>query len=360
MTIRFGLIGCGRIAERHIGTIALCKQASLCALSDIQPERMKTAEMLYHKQMYDNQPIAKHEDYYKILKSPDIDAVIITTVSGLHAEIAKQALLHQKHVILEKPMALSIKDADDIIELANLNKLRVLVCHQLRYRPIMQKIKALISQNILGNIYLGVASIRLHRSQDYYSAAPWRGKWKEDGGMLINQGIHFVDLLSWFLGGVKKVTGEISKGTIAKETEDVALGILTFENGARGLIEANAITYPNNLGSTISIFGEKGTISIGGNSLNEVIRWSIKGDDKQIDEIETLLHDANEHLYMYEDFIRCILLENQNILVNEKEGKKALETIFSLYESATTSQQITLPLSSFSTSSMLEKTRWSL
>lgn len=126
---------------------------------------------------------------------------------------------------------------------------------------------------------MGVASIRINRSLDYYKSASWRGSWETDGGMLINQGIHLVDLLQWFLGDAKSVYGEISSHTDVKETEDVAVGIIQFQNQAKGMVEANIVTQPNNLGYSLSIFGEKGTISVDGRSLNKISRWYIEGED---------------------------------------------------------------------------------
>ncbi|WP_047151975.1 Gfo/Idh/MocA family protein [Aneurinibacillus tyrosinisolvens] len=360
MAVRFGLIGCGRIAERHIRTLSRCQGAELIAVSDIQEERMNEAEHLYSTLTSESKPIHKYADYSKLLLNPDIDVIVISTLSGLHASITKQALLMNKHIVLEKPIALSLKDANDIIELAQDNGRHVLVCQQLRYRPIMCEIKQLVDSGAIGKIYLGVVTMRIQRSPEYYSAAPWRGSWAEDGGMLINQGIHFIDLLQWFLGDVQQIYGEMTRGALPKQTEDVALGILTFKNKAKGVIEANSITYPKNLDNAISLFGEKGTISIGGASFDKIYRWSIADHPETEESLEQLLQNRDEHYYMYEDLLHVLAKKKKHVLVDANEGKRAIETIFGLYQSAITRQPVPLPLPSFSTSNMAGETGWFL
>lgn len=356
MTVRFGIVGCGRIAERHVQTIAALQGAELVAVSDIMEERMKLMEYLYRRHKSSNSTVKKYKQYREMLFDPKIDVICITTMAGLHAPIAKEALNARRHVVLEKPMSLSLKDADDIINLAESRSLCVLVCHPLRYRPIMQKVKECIDSEALGPIYLGTISLRLQRSKEYYGAAGWRGSWTKDGGMLINQGIHLVDLLQWFLGDTKQVFGSIVKGPLPKETEDAATGLITFQNQARGVIEANTITYPNNMDYSISLFGEKGTISIGGLILNKIIRWNLAGYPFQQTDAVQLIEDTNEHIYMYQDLLDYLNGSRKNVLMNAREGRRSLETIFGLYKSAASNKPITMPLSSFSTASMKGRT----
>ncbi|WP_027417273.1 Gfo/Idh/MocA family protein [Aneurinibacillus terranovensis] len=360
MGIRFGLIGCGRIARRHIFTLARSNDVHLAAVSDIMKERMEEASRLYQSyraetlaQQDELTPPQPYQNFMDMLANPDIDAIIITTLSGLHADITRKALLHNKHVVLEKPMTLSLAEANELAKLADERRRRILVCHQLRYRPIMQEIKRLVDSGALGRIHLGVASIRLYRSPEYYAAAAWRGTWEEDGGMLLNQGIHAVDLLQWWMGDVTQVYGDISRGSAKKETEDIALGILTFADGARGLIEANTITYPNNMGTVLSLFGEKGAISIGGTAFNEIYRWCTLEAGSE-ERAASLITKEDEHERMYGDFIRVLLSGSGQPLMNGNEGKKALESIFALYASALSRMPVSLPLASFVTTSMKE------
>lgn len=355
MSIRFGLIGCGYISKSHLDALAKCKQAELSAVSDIQRVRMEEAVHYYQSQIDKKKEIKFYDHYEGILGDSEVDVIIIATISGLHYEMCKQALLAGKHVILEKPMALSIKDSDHLIHLSKQQGKKLMVCHQLRFKPFMQKMKAVIAEGKIGKPYLGVASIRINRSKDYYKAAAWRGSWETDGGMLINQGIHLVDLLQWFLGDAETVYGEINCQSIEKETEDVALGIIHFRNQAKGMVEANIVTQPNNLGYSLTIFGEKGTISVEGSSLNKITRWFIEGEDSNNQDLENLLKDNNEEVYMYENFMNAVVDQEKKLLIDGVEGKKALEIIFGIYQSSITKNPIQLPIQSFSTAEMKKK-----
>src|SRR5690625_3527937 len=268
--IRIGLIGCGYISKRHIQTLCLFDNISLTAVSDLQPAKMEAAIQLYGEKEGMNKSISRHQDYHTMLRDPNVDAVIIGTLSSLHAEIAKKALLHGKHIMLEKPIALSLKEATELIQLSKERKKTVLVCHQLRYRPLLQKVKDIVDRGYLGKLYLGVTSIRLNRSPAYYSSATWKGTWAQDGGMLVNQGVHLIDLLVWLLGDMTSIYGEIVTKDTRKETEDIGLGTISFNNGAKGIIEANTMIKRKNIGYYLSIFGDEGTICIGGPQFNEL------------------------------------------------------------------------------------------
>ncbi|MBC5636356.1 Gfo/Idh/MocA family oxidoreductase [Ornithinibacillus hominis] len=350
MKYTVGLIGCGYIANRHIDTISKIKALDLVAVSDIDESKMDSIMQEYRQLTEQRKEILAYKKYEDLLEDERIDIVIIATVSSLHADMAIQALLHHKHVVLEKPLALSIDDANTIAEVSSIVGKRVLVCHQLRYRPVMSRIKELIEQGALGELYFGVASMRINRSSQYYNSA-WKGTWEKDGGMLLNQGVHLIDLLIWFMGDVQMVTGEIDRKLDVKSTEDIALGILTFENGAKGIIEANTITLPNNLGYYLTVFGEKGTISIGGPSFNILERCYLP-NPFDTEELKTLLKDNNEHVYMYQHFIDALEKEDEVLLGNEKEAMRSLMTIFALYESAREDKKVSLPIRSFATKEM--------
>ena len=356
MVVRFGLIGCGYISKKHLQALAVCKGAQLDAVSDLHEGRIEEAKTYYQTYSSHDHSIKGYQNYKEMLLDSELDAVIISSFSGLHVEMAKDALLSKKHVVLEKPMALSIEDSNELIALAQKQQRELMICHQLRFRPLMQKIKRIIEEGKIGQPILGVSSIRINRSPDYYASASWRGKWASDGGMLINQGIHIVDLLQWFLGDVQTVYGETSRQqSLSKETEDVAVGIINFYNQAKGIVEANIVTKPNNLGYSLSIFGEKGTISIEGPSLNKISRWFIDGEETNMDELEDLLSDNKEQIYMYENFIEAIHSQDKHVLIDGTEGKKALEIIFAMYQSELSKQVVHFPLTSFSTSDMIRK-----
>jgi len=350
--IRVGLIGCGYIAHKHIETLTQLQDVTLKAISDIHFNKMESIASLYKDFGGENRSITFFENYKDLLADKDIDLVIVAVFSGLHAEITKQAILYDKHVIVEKPLALSIQDAEEIIQLAQSRNRKILVCHQLRYRPLLQKVKQLMKQNYFGKIYLGVISLRLHRAKDYYHFSTWKGSWRKDGGMLVNQGIHLIDVLIWLLGDVESVYGEIATKEQRKETEDIAAGIFSFKDGSKGMVEANTITKPNNIGYYLAVFGERGTLTIGGKNFNEIHHCYIEGYPNIMEELNVLSKKLNEHQRMYTDFINAIHYDKEH-LVNASEGKKALEAIFALYQSNKTDRPIFLPVESFSTSDML-------
>ncbi|MBS4209938.1 Gfo/Idh/MocA family oxidoreductase [Bacillus sp. FJAT-50079] len=356
MVVRFGLVGCGYISKKHLLALASSKGAELAAVSDLSHERMEEAKQYYQESLGQKTPIKFYKNYTEMLKDEEIDSVIIASFSGLHAQMANAALLANKHVILEKPMALSLKEADELIHQAQNQNKEFMICHQLRFMPIMQKIKNMIDDGKLGKLFLGVCSIRINRSPEYYSLASWRGKWESDGGMLINQGIHVIDLLQWFLGDVETVYGETTQYlSQEKETEDVAVGVISFCNQAKGIVEANIVTQPNNFGYSLSLFGEKGTICIEGPSLNKISRWFIEGEEVNNEELNHLLNDKNEEIYMYENFLEAVNFADKHLLIDGKEGKKALELIFALYQSSLNHEVVNCPLEAFATSDMNRK-----
>uniref|UniRef100_UPI0014704154 Gfo/Idh/MocA family protein n=1 Tax=Amphibacillus sediminis TaxID=360185 RepID=UPI0014704154 len=203
--LNVGLVGCGFIAEKHIKTLnRLSDLFTVRALVDINPDHMTKLKSLIHTESND---VTLYHSYSDLLQRQDIDVVIITVPSWLHGKFVLEALQHSKHVIVEKPLSLSLKEVDQIIELAEAANKQVLVCHQMRYRPMFQKIKTLVDKEQFGQPYLASASIMVNRSKDYYLEADWRGTWTFDGGMVLNQGLHVADLLLWYLGDVDWIYG---------------------------------------------------------------------------------------------------------------------------------------------------------
>ncbi|TDL30588.1 Gfo/Idh/MocA family oxidoreductase [Jeotgalibacillus sp. S-D1] len=351
--LKIGIIGCGYISQKHLDTLLRINRVELAAVSDVQKSKMETAANYYRKAKGHIGSIEYYEDYLDLIQDEEIDIVLIAVISGLHGNIAKQALLAGKHVIVEKPLALSIEEADDIISLSKAKQKKVLVCHQLRYRPVMAKIKQVLKEGHLGDPYLGVASARINRSPEYYAQATWRGSWEHDGGMLINQGIHIVDLLIWLLGDMETVYGEIGAGSLhQKETEDFAAGIINFSNHAKGVIEVNSVTKPSNQGYSLSLFCEKGSLTISGNGLDRLDHCFIENGDLLVEELKTLSSKKNEHFYMYQNFIDCIENDQSDLVMDASEGKRALEAIFAIYQSNNLKNPITMPVTSFSTKEM--------
>lgn len=350
--VGIGIIGCGRIAEKHIATLSRLAAAHVVALSDVSQDRMNAAYRQLKVAAPDNGDATMYTDYEKLLESLEVDVVVITAASGQHADIAGQALLAGKHVIVEKPLALSLEDSRLLSQLAKRLKLKLLVCHQMRYRLFMQRVRDYISDGLLGKVHYGVATLAITRSHDTDRGTFGYGTWEQDGGMLLREGIHLVDLLLWFMGDLDSVYGELQQVRGGKEMEDIALGLLSFRNGAKGMIEANTITSPAHYGYSIRLFAEKGTVIVGGSQLDRIERFEVNGIQVQDAVLRFWEEDRDEQLRMYEAYIRQIQGINQPMIVDSTEADKALEAVFAIYDSSVKGHKVTLPLRDFDIQSM--------
>jgi len=269
-----------------------------------------------------------------MLKNQKIDAVSICTESGYHAKHAIDCLNHGIHVLVEKPMALSLEDSDRIIKLGKENNLKIGVCHQNRFNPPIQKLRRAIEEGRFGKIINGTARILWTRDQNYYDQAPWRGTKDLDGGTLMNQCIHNIDLLQWMMGSeVEKVHCE--RGTFLRniEMEDFGAILIRFKNGSIGIIEGSACVYPKNLEETLSIFGENGTAVIGGLAVNKIQTWSfadIRDYDNEDGSTDVESVYGKGHTPLYKDFIDS-MKNNREPYISGEEGKKALKIIVDAY-----------------------------
>jgi len=358
--LRFAVIGCGRISGKHMEGLSKNRNdAVLAAVCDIVPEKMDQAVAKYRFFMGEEVKVEKIRDYEKLLSKPDIDIVNIATESGYHPEIAIAALNAGKHVIVEKPMALSIKDADAMIEAARRNNRKLCVSFQNRYNKAVVKMREALERGRFGKLIHGVASIRWNRNDEYYKQAPWRGTWALDGGTLMNQCTHNIDLLQWTMGPVDTVYAQADTFLRPIEGEDCAAVVLRFKNGAIGIIEGSACVYPHNLEETLNIFGEKGTVCLGGIALNHVEVWKFgDGLDNEADIIKNYGENPDNvygfgHAPLFADMIQAVR-EDREPAVNGPEGKKALEIILAAYKSVKTGQPVKLPLEDFSTLDMME------
>ncbi|MFP3886602.1 Gfo/Idh/MocA family oxidoreductase [Priestia filamentosa] len=347
--VHVGIIGCGRIAEKHIASISQFEEITVVAISDLSTERMEAIKAM----LTNPTQVKTYHQYEDLLLNDEIDLIVIATSSGSHASIVKKALSVKKHVLVEKPLSLSLHESRQLTAFASQQNCHLLVCHQLRYRKLMMQIKKMIENGKLGKIYYGKATMEIYRVPSYFEQAPWRGTWKDDGGMLINQGIHIIDLLLWFLGDVSSIYGDMMKVHPQKETEDVSVAMLRFKSGAKGLIEGNIITYPRNYGYSLRLFAENGTVILSGNQLDQIDWFEI--EDLKEDLRQNLLElqdDRLEHVRMYEAIVCKITGGEPELLVDGKEAEKALETVFAFYSSVLYKKEISLPLSSFSTTIM--------
>lgn len=333
--LKFAIIGCGRISYKHVeALINNVKEAELVAVCDIAEERAIERKKQYEEAI-NNSNIKVYTNYIKMLENEEIDAISICTESGFHARHSIDCLNRGKHVLVEKPMAMSIKDADEMIKIARDNNLKLGVCHQNRFNPSIQKLRRAIEEGRFGKLINGTARILWTRDDNYYKQAPWRGTKELDGGTLMNQCIHNIDLLQWMMGSeVERVHCE--RGTFLRniEMEDFGAILIRFKNGTIGIVEGSACVYPKNLEETLSIFGEKGTVVIGGLAVNEIKTW-IFADERDYDKEDTNTEVDNVygkgHIPLYKDFIDAIN-NGREPLINGEEGKKALEIVLRAYE----------------------------
>lgn len=340
--LKIALIGCGRISYKHIEAIINNhEEAELTAVSDVDVEKMDKLAIVYQQYMqsrYTINPkeVAKYQDYHEMLKKETIDIVTIATESGCHAVHAVDCLNADKHILVEKPMALSIDDADRMITLAKEKKKKICVSHQNRFNPPIQKLRRAIEEGRFGRLINGTARILWTRDDNYYKQAPWRGTKALDGGTLMNQCVHNIDLLQWMMGAeIERVHAERDTFLRDIEMEDFGAILIRFKNKAIGIVEGSACVYPKNLEETLSIFGERGTVVIGGLAVNEIKTWQF-ADTRDYDDIEESPEIdnvyGNGHTPLYKDFIDAIH-KNREPLVNGEEGKKAIDIILKAYES---------------------------
>lgn len=325
--LKFAILGCGRISAKHVeALINNNDDAKLIAVYDIIEDLAIDKKGQYESAIKGSN-VKVYTNYNDFLNDKDIDVVTISTISGYHAEQALDCLNYDKHVLIEKPMALTIEDADKIIALGKEKNKKVCVSHQNRFSPAVQKLRRAIEEDRFGKLIHGTARVLWARDDNYYRQASWRGTKALDGGTLMNQCIHNIDLLQWMMGGeVERLSSEMDTFIRNIETEDFGAILMRFKNGAIGIVEGSVCVYPKNLEETLSIFGENGTVVI---SSGEIKTWQFK-DGRDYDNTE-LDYNNLGHTPLYKDFIGSIN-EDREPLVNGEEGKKAIEIILRGYE----------------------------
>jgi len=335
--LNFGIIGCGRISSRHTQSIANLPGARLVAAADVIETRAQRVAQ-------ENNGVMTYTDYHHLLDRDDIDVVTICTPSGLHAQMTIAALQAGKHVIVEKPMALSLKDADRMIAVSKSVKKRLCVILQNRYNPPMQALRRVIDEGQLGRLLLGNATVRWYRPQSYYEDE-WHGTLAMDGGALMNQSIHHIDALQWFLGDVESVFAFTATQAHQMEAEDTGIAAIRFCNGALGSVEGSTITYPRNIEGSIALFGERGSVKVGGTALNRRVFWKIAGELENESEILTQerVDPPSVYGYSHQTVIKDMLaavLDDRDPKTNGIEARKSVALVLAMYESARTGQPI--------------------
>ena len=338
--ITYALIGCGRIAKKHIeAACSLGEELKLCALCDVDRNRAQALRPA-------GSGARIYTDAQLMILAERPKLVAIATDSGSHAELALAAIEAGCHVMVEKPMALSLGDAARMIEAARQKGVLLSVCHQNRFNPAVEALTRAISSQSFVRISHAAIQIRWHRDQSYYSQAAWRGTWEKDGGALMNQGIHAIDLLCMSLGGRPLEVFAYTANRLHPylEVEDLGVAVFRFEGGALGVAEGSVNIYPENLEETLAVFGENGTFVAGGTSLNQIEHWAFCKAGDKAPEAE---HPADiygfGHKRLYEDVISAIKTGTP-LRVSGKEGYKALEMVLGIYCSAREHRPVSFPL----------------
>lgn len=353
--MKYALVGCGRISTNHIKA-AVNNKLKVVAVCDVISEKME--DLLAKHSLENNTDIKRYTDYKEMIEHEKPQLVSIATESGKHAEIAIHCIDQGVNVIIEKPMAMSMADADKIIRCSEEKGVKVSACHQNRFNIAVQELRKAVEAGRFGKLSHGSIHVRWNRNKGYYDQAPWRGTWAEDGGALMNQCIHGIDLLRWMMGDeIEEIYGATRQQFHHYlEAEDVGLAVVKFKNGAIGTIEGTTNVYPKNLEETLYIFGENGTVKLGGTSTNNIDVWDFADEteddirNKDLKE-ETSNVYGNGHTSLFADMIDAI--ENdRKPYVDAVAGKNALEVVLSIYKSQRTGESVKLPLKDFASTDM--------
>lgn len=355
--MKYALIGCGRIATNHV-TAAVNNNMEIVAVCDIVPEKMEA--ILKKHGLVDDKSIKRYTDYKKMIEENELELelVSIATESGKHASIALDVIDAGINVIIEKPMAMNIADAEEIIKRAAEKNVKVSACHQNRFNVAIQEVRKAIEGERFGKLSHASINVRWNRNKGYYDQAPWRGTWEEDGGCLMNQCIHGIDLLRWMMGDeVVEVYGATRQQFHDYlEAEDVGVAVVKFKNGAIGTIEGTTNVYPQNLEETLYIFGENGTVKVGGKSTNTIDVWDFKDETAEDEknkglEEETSNVYGNGHTSLFADVIEAIN-DDRAPYVDGVAGRNALEMVLAIYKSQKEGVPVKLPLTDFASTDM--------
>jgi predicted dehydrogenase len=337
---RFAIIGCGVIAPNHAKGIVNTPGARLVAVADIVEEKAINFARKYNCDWY--------TDYKEMLDRPDIDIVNICTPSGLHSEMAIEAMKRGKNVITEKPMAITLEQADAMIESSKKYNRKLACIFQRRTQPVFKRIKEVVSEGAIGKLLLGDAYMKYFRSQAYYDSGDWRGTWALDGGgALMNQGIHCIDLVQWIMGDVGAVFAYTRTLARKIEVEDTAVAVLEYKNGAIGVIEGTTSVVPG-FDHRLEFHGVDGSILVEG---ERITRWEVPGIQLETESNVNVGSTASNpqaiefigHQLLIQDMIEAII-NNREPLIPGEEGKKALKVILAIYKSSKEKKEVYLDM----------------
>jgi len=356
--IRIALVGCGRISERHIR--AICQQhesAELVSICDIQSDRLEQAQLWITECAADYPSAATNpalfNDFNELLaasqnRTTPADLVVLCTPSGLHSQQSIASAAAGLHVCTEKPMATHWEDAQKMVKACNSESLHLFVVMQNRLNNTLQLVKRQLQAGRFGRLAMVTVNVFWQRPQDYYDQASWRGTLEFDGGALMNQACHYVDLLDWLIGPVKSINACIATLVRSIEAEDTATLQLRWRSGALGTMAVTMLAYPKNLEGSITILGESGTVRIGGSSLNRIEHWSFadtSSDDTEVAQINSsaIPQDVAFYCRFYNHILEVLQSKTQS-LFDGRDALRTMELLTGAYRSAKHGRTINLPL----------------
>jgi UDP-N-acetyl-2-amino-2-deoxyglucuronate dehydrogenase len=339
--IRFALVGCGRIAKNHFAAIQHHNErCELVAVCDVDPVALEEAAR--------TTGAAPFNSLTKMLAGSDADAFILATPSGLHPEQAIQIAAAGRHIITEKPMATRWEDGKRMVAACDAAGVRLFVVKQNRRNATLQLLKNAVNKKRFGRIYMVNLNVFWTRPQEYYDSSPWRGTWEFDGGALMNQASHYVDLIEWIIGPVESLHAYTA--TLARdiEVEDTGVISLRWRNGALGSMNVTMLTYPKNLEGSITVLGEKGSVRIGGVAVNEIQQWDFAEPDQDDELVKNASYQTTSiygfgHPLYYDNVIKVLRGEAEPE-TDGREGLKSLEVLIATYLSARDGKRVALPL----------------
>lgn len=347
--MKYALIGCGMISANHIRA-ALETGLEIAALCDLVEENREKALALIPEEKRGS--VTLYADYRAMLAEQKPELTAAALGSGVKRQIVCDCLEAGSNVIVEKPIALSLEDADAMIDAARKNGVKLCVNHQLRFCPSVRALRAAAADGSFGRLLHGAAQIRRNRNKAYFDAGKWRGTWKNDGGTLMNQCIHYTDLLQWIFGDVDEVFAYTDRLTHPYiEAEDMGLALIRFKSGAYAAVEGTVNVFPNNLSDSLAVFGETGTVSVSGKYLDAAERWQFAdGTESLAQSLEkyAVADMGTGHTPLYRDMIDAVETGREPVC-SGIEGRKALELVLGIYESAATGKPVRFPLSRGST-----------
>ena len=339
--IRFALVGCGRISERHFESFRAHKdRVDLVAVCDTDPEALKAATASTGARGF--------ETLESLLGAGGFDVVVLTTPSGLHADQGIMVAKAGYHVVTEKPMATRWNDGQRLVKTCDESGVALFVVKQNRRNSTLQLLKRAVDKRRFGRIYMININVFWTRPQAYYDSAKWRGTWEFDGGAFMNQASHYVDLLDWLIGPVESV--QAFTATLARniEVEDTGVVSIKWRSGALGSMNVTMLAYPKNLEGSITILGERGTVKIGGVAVNEVQHWEFADSDPDDELVRNASYETTSvyghgHPLYYDNLIKALRGEAEPE-TDGREGLRSLELLTATYVSARDGRRVSLPL----------------